>query len=68
MCMPIDHRDVALEEIRARLREAPLGAVRQMLADSDIIEACRRHGYEWRERVYGPVVTVLHFLAQAIQR
>ena len=68
MSMPIDHRDVGLEEIRTRLREAPLGAIRQMLSDSDILGACREHGYEWRERVYGPVVTVFHFLAQAIQR
>lgn len=68
MSMPIDHRDVELEEIRTRLREAPLGAIRQMLPDSDILGACREHGYEWRKRVYGPVTTVFHFLAQAIQR
>ena len=58
MRMLIDHRDVELEEIRTRLREAPLAAIRQMLPDSDILGACREHGYEWRERVYGPVVTV----------
>jgi hypothetical protein len=39
-----------------------------MLPDSDILDACREHGYEWRERLCGPVVTVLHFLIQAIQR
>jgi hypothetical protein len=66
--MPIDHRSAELEEVRARLREAPLCAIRQMLPDSDILCACRGHGYEWRRRKYGPVVTVLHFLAQAIQR
>ncbi len=68
MRMSIDHRGVELEEIRTRLREAPLCAIRRMLPDSDIIDACREHGYEWRERIYGPVVTVLHFLAQAVQR
>jgi hypothetical protein len=66
--MPIDNRDVGLEQIRTRLREAPLGAIRQMMPDSDILDACREHGYEWRERVYGPVATVFHFLTQAIQR
>jgi hypothetical protein len=83
MSMPIEHRDVALEEIRTRLREAPLCAIRQVLSDSDIHAACREHDCEWRQRVYGPVVTVharqggpdlgmslpfgLHFIAQAIQ-
>ena len=68
MPMPIVHREVSLEEIRARLRESPLAAVRGLLPDRMILDACREHGYEWRERLYGPVVTVLHFLAQAIQR
>ena len=68
MRMPIDHRDVELEEIRTRLREAPLCAIRQMLPDEMIFRACREHSYSWRQRKYDPVVTVLHFLAQAIQR
>jgi hypothetical protein len=68
MSMPIVHRRPELEEIRTRLREAPLAAIRRMLPDRMIVDACREHGYEWRERLYGPVVTVLHFLAQAIQR
>jgi len=68
MSMTIDHRPPELEEIRIRLREAPLCAVRQMLPDSDIRDACREHRYQWRGRVYGPIVTVFHFLAQAIQR
>ena len=65
---PIVHREVSLEEIRTRLRESPLAAVRGLLPDRVILDACRERGYEWRERLYGPVVTVLHFLAQAIQR
>lgn len=68
MSIPIVHREAELEEIRKKLREAPLAAVRQMLPDRMILEACREHRHEWRERLYGPVVTVLHFLAQAIQR
>ncbi len=68
MPMPIVHREPSLEEIRSRPRESPLAAVRGLLPDRMIIDACREHSYEWRERLYGPVVTVLHFLAQAIQR
>lgn len=68
MCMPIDHRSVSLEEIRTRLREAPLAALREMLPDDVIHDACRDHSYSWRRRMYGPVVTVMHYLAQAIQR
>ena len=68
MSIPIVHREAGLEEIRARLREAPLAAVRKLLPDRMILETCRERGYEWRDRKYGPVVTVLHFLAQAIQR
>jgi hypothetical protein len=59
VCMPIDHRDVSLEEIRARLREPPLAALREMLPDDVIHDACRDQSCSWRRRVYGPVVTVL---------
>ena len=68
MSMPIVHRRPELEEIRTRLREAPLCAVRQMLPDDVIHDACRDHSYSWRRRTYGPVVTVLHYVAQAMQR
>ena len=68
MSMPIDHRGAELEEIRTRLREAPLCAIRQMLPDEMVLRACREHSYSWRRRMYGPVATVLHYLAQAIQR
>ena len=57
-----------LETIRKALGEGPLVALRQHLTDQHIINACNEHGYVYRNRQYGPVVTVLHFLAQAIQR
>ena len=57
-----------LERIRATLREAPLVALRQQLTDRDILDACRSCDYRFRRRQYDPVVTVFHFLAQAIQR
>jgi hypothetical protein len=58
----------SLEQIRVALREAPLTAIRQELTDRQILEACARCGHDFRERLYGPVVTVLHFIAQGLQR
>ncbi|MCX5685779.1 MAG: IS4 family transposase [Planctomycetota bacterium] len=66
--MPIVNRRVTSEEIRTMLRESPLGALRQMLPDAAIHDACRACGHEFRQRLYDPVVTVLHYLAQAVQR
>jgi hypothetical protein len=66
--MPIVHRRATVKEIRLMLRESPLAAVRQMLPDAAILEACRKAGHRFRQRLYDPVVTVLHYLAQAIQR
>jgi len=64
----IDGNDEKLERIRQQLRQAPLVALREQLPDRQILEACRACGHEFRQRRYDPVVTVLHFLAQAIQR
>ena len=58
MSTPIVHREASLEEIRKALREAPLAALREMLPDRKILEACESCGHEWRERLYGPVPTV----------
>jgi hypothetical protein len=66
--MPIVTRCDSVEEIRTRLRQTPLGALRQMLPDSAILEACRACKHQFRRRRYDPVVTVLHYLAQALQR
>jgi len=66
--MPIVNRQATAEEIRTMLRESPLGAFSQMLPDAAILDACRTCHHEFRRRLYGPVVTVLHYLAQAVQR
>jgi hypothetical protein len=58
----------SLEQIRVALHEAPLVAIRQELTDDRILDACAESGHAWRERLYGPVTTVLHFVAQALQR
>lgn len=64
----IVHRAEDAAEIRRLLRESPLAAIRQMLTDRDILDACRACGHRYRDRRYGPVVTVLHYTAQAIRR
>jgi len=64
----IVHTNVTLEEIRAALEEAPLAAIRQELTDRNIIDACDQCRHNWRNRLYNPIVTVLHFIAQALQR
>ena len=68
MSMPIVNREATVEEIRGRLRESPLAALREMLPDRAILAACRKCEHTFRWRLYDPVVTVLHYLAQAIQR
>jgi hypothetical protein len=68
MSMPIVNRRPANEEIRSMLRQSPMAAVRQMLPDAAILAACRQAGHSFRRRLYDPVVTVLHYVAQAIQR
>jgi len=39
-----------------------------MLPDRVIVETCARHDHKWRDRQYGPVVTVMHYLLQSIGR
>ena len=68
MSVYIDRSEAELERIREELGEAPLVAIRELLKDQEILEACQACEYEFRDRRYGPVVTVFHFLAQAIQR
>jgi len=57
-----------LETISRMLRERPLPVLREMLPDRAILDACAGAHYTFRERLYDPVVTVFHFLIQAIQR
>ena len=64
----IDHGNPSPEEICSALREAPLVAIREKLKDRDILDACRTCGHTFRRRRYDPVVTVFHFLAQALGR
>jgi hypothetical protein len=64
----IDHRSPSTEEIREAIRRAPLLAIRPLLSDEQILDACRRCRHKFRDRRFGPVVTVLHMLAQGLAR
>jgi hypothetical protein len=68
MSLPIVHHQATVEEIRSMFRQSPLSALRQMLPDAAILEACQTCGHTFRRRLCDPVVTVLHYLAQALQR
>lgn len=68
MSVTIVQPQPSAEEIRDAIRQAPLVAIRELLPDRRILEACQRAHYRFRERRFGPVVTVLHFLAQGIAR
>jgi hypothetical protein len=46
-----------LERFGALLRASPLTALREMLPDEEILDACRAAGHAYRNRLYGPVVT-----------
>ncbi len=64
----IDSRSVRLDLISTALREAPLPALRQLLPDQEVLDACAQVGYRFRKRLYDPVVTLYHFLLKAIGR
>lgn len=68
MSTSIVKESVKLERIRMTIQEAPLVALRELLTDQQILDACESNDYQYRNRLYGPVATVFHFLAQAIQR
>lgn len=55
-------------EIAASIRQAPLPAIRQLLTDRRILDVCCQCRHTFRERRFGPVVTVLHFVAAALKR
>src|SRR3972149_4083408 len=64
----IGKRKEYFERIAEILRESPLSALGQMLPDREILNACQEVGHRFRNRLYDPVVSVFHFLLQAIQR
>jgi len=65
-CSCIGVSGLDLEAMRTRLREGQLNALRQLLPDKAILDACERAGYVYRRRLLTPLVTVLHYLSAAI--
>lgn len=55
-----------LESLRVRLREGQLNAMRDLLPDKVIRQACASAGYSYRERLLTPPVVVLHYLSAAL--
>lgn len=49
-----------------KFEQVSFNAIRNVLPDAAIIQACREEGYVYRERKITPVLTVLHLLLAAI--
>jgi hypothetical protein len=52
--------------IHSALASIPLSAIREVLPDRAIVQACREAGYSFRHRLLVPMVTVLHMVLAAI--
>jgi len=55
-----------LEEIRQRLKQGQLNALRELLPDRLIERVCCETGHRYRERLLPPLVMVFHYLAAAL--
>jgi hypothetical protein len=55
-----------LEDIRTRLKQGQLNALRDLLPDRIIEEACREAGFAYRDRLLTPLVMVFHYLNAAL--
>ena len=55
-----------LEDIRARLKQGQLNALRELLPDRIIDNACREAGHAYRDRLLPPLVMAFHYLAAAL--
>jgi Transposase DDE domain len=62
----IGNKELKLEEIRKRFEEGQLNAIRDVLPNKVITQACIDHGMDYRERLLTPVVTVFHYLTAAL--
>jgi len=62
----IGRRSVSVERIREELGRGSVNSIREALPDAAILSACRETGYEYRRRLLGPVVVVLHMTLAAL--
>ena len=56
------------EKISGRVEQVTFNAVRKVLPDHSILQACKSTGYTYRERKITPITTVLHMIMAAIER
>ncbi|UCD95607.1 MAG: IS4 family transposase [Candidatus Zixiibacteriota bacterium] len=54
------------EKISQKLEQVTLNAVRKVLPDFSIMQACKSIGYTYRERKITPIITMLHMIMAAI--
>ena len=54
------------EKISGRVEQVTFNAVRKVLPDHSILQACKSTGYTYRERKITPITTVLHMIMAAI--
>ena len=54
------------EKISQKMEKVSFNAVRKILPDRSIIQACKSVGYAYRERKITPIITVLHMIMAAI--
>jgi hypothetical protein len=54
------------KKISQKMEQVTFNAVRKILPDHSIIQACKSTGYTYRERKITPIVTVLHMIMAAI--
>ena len=54
------------ESISGKIESVTFNSVRRILPDKAIKDACDASGYQYRERIITPIVTVLHMILAAI--
>ena len=54
------------KKISQKLEQVTFNAVRNILTDHSIMQACKSIGYTYRERKITPIITVLHVIIAAI--
>jgi len=62
----IDNSPENSKKISQKLEQVTFNAVRKILPDHTIMQACKSIGYTYRERKITPIVTVLHMIMAAI--
>ena len=62
----IDNSPENSKKISQKLEQVTFNAVRKILPDHTIMQACKSIGYTYRKRKITPIVTVLHMIMAAI--